>query len=149
MHDRILPHCLDSETHLIEACFCPGGIDKVVDQIAPNDFYSEGGKQIFAKLMEFHRSGCGFTPALIDQAFLGHPHYEGIRRVLDTLVPITAETAAHFGEIVKQLSLRRQAIQEAYGIYESLHDPSIPLERFADLIPNQAVGFITSGAQND
>jgi len=134
MHDRILPHCLDSETHLIEACFCPGGIDKVVDQIAPNDFYSEGGKQIFAKLMEFHRSGCGFTPALIDHAFLGHPHYEGIRRVLDTLVPVTAEDATHFAKIVKQLSVRRQAIKEAYSVYESLHDPATPINHIGKLV---------------
>jgi len=150
MNDRILPHDLEAETFLLEACLCPGGIEKVVDLVKPDDFYSEGGKQIFAKLMEFHRSGCGFTPAMIDQAFLGHPHYEGIRRVLDTLVPVTAETAAHFGKIVKQLSLRRQAIQEAYGIYESLHDLSTPIERFAGLFEsNKSFELITNGGAID
>ncbi len=135
-NDRILPYDLEAETFLLEACCCPGGIEKVSHLLVPKDFYSEGGKLIFAEMLEFHRSGCGFTPALIDQAFLGHPHYEGIRRVLDTLVPVTAETATHFAKIVKQLSVRRQAIKEAYSVYESLHDPATPINHIGKLVAN-------------
>jgi len=131
--DRMLPHDLDSETFLLEACFCPGGISKVAKLITPDDFYSEGGKLILSKMMKFHQSGRGFTPYLIDQSFLGHQHYDCIRRILDTLVPVTAESATHFAKIVRQLSIRRQMIRAAYTAYESLYDPSTSLEQFAGL----------------
>jgi len=141
MDDRILPHDFDGETHLLEACCWPGGIDKVSDLISLDDFYSDGGKLIFNKMLDFHQSGLKFDLFLIDQAFLGHPHYEVIRSILDTLHPFTAEDATHYAKIVKQLSLRRQLIKAAYSAYESLHDPSTPLEQFAGLLESNQGGL--------
>ena len=141
MNDRILPHDLDAEQFLLEACFCPDGLDRVADLVTPDDFYSEGGELIFAKMIQFRQSGVGFTPYLIDQSFLGHPHYESIRRVLDSLVPVTAECAAHFARIVKESAVRRKAIHSAYALYESLHDPATPIYQIDELV--------TSGGSND
>jgi len=149
-NDRILPCDLDAEQSLLEACCCPTGIERVVDLIEPSDFYSEGGKLIFSKMMELHQSGCGFTLYQIDRAFQEHSDYIGIRQILDTLIPATAECAIHFAKIVKGLSDRRKAIKTAYSIYEQLHDPSTPLEPFAGLITGlESSGLVTAGGPND
>jgi len=126
--DRILPHDLDAETFLLEACCRPTGIERAADVVEPSDFFSEGGKLIFSKMMKLHQSGCGFTLYLIDQSFLGHPFYDGIRKVLDTLVPVTAECTTYYAKIIKKLSVRRQEIREARNHYESLYDPSNPID---------------------
>lgn len=150
MNDRILPHDLEAEAFLLDACLCPGGIEKVVDLVKPDDFYSEGGRLIFAKMLDLHRSGCGFTLYQIDQTFQNHSDYIGIRRILDTLRPVTAESATHYAKIIKRLSLRRQTIQAAYFAYESLHDLSTPIERFAGLFEsNKSFELITNGGAND
>ncbi len=127
MSDRVLPHCLDSELGLLNACFCMGGIERVIEIVEPNDFYSEGGKLIFAKMLEFYRSGNGFTLYQVDKALQDHPDYLNIRRILDELRPLTAECARYFANAVKRLSDRRKAIKRAYALYLDLHDPTFPL----------------------
>ncbi len=127
MSDRVLPHCLDSELGLLNACFCMGGIERVIEIVEPNDFYSEGGKLIFAKMLEFYRSGNGFTLYQVDKALQDHPDYLNIRRILDELRPLTAECARHFANAVKRLSDRRKAIKRAYALYLDLHDPTFPI----------------------
>lgn len=129
MNDRILPYDLDSELGLLNACFCPGGIERVIDMVEADDFYSEAGKLIFAKMVAFHKTG--FEPTLfqVDKAFQDHPNYLMIRRVLDELRPITAECAKYFADKVKGLSDRRKAIKQAYETYNDLHDPTTPLEK--------------------
>ena len=134
MNDRILPHDLHSEQFLLEACFRPGGIDRVADSVVPEDFYTVGGRLIFAKMLEFRKSDCGFTLYSIDQSFLGHPHYLSIRKILDTLVPVTAEIAKHFAGIVKESADRRRAIKSANALYENLHDPSTSIIQVDDLL---------------
>lgn len=140
MTDKILPHDKDSEQLLLGACFCSDGLERVVDLVAPHDFYSEGGKIIFSKMVEFHRSGCGFTISLIERAFQDHPEYTGILGILDEIRPATAESARHFAKIVKQLSLRRQLIKATYDIHEILHDPSTALEPFLRLLEGNQGG---------
>ncbi len=89
--------------------------------------YSEGGKLIFAKMLEFYRSGNGFTLYQVDKALQDHPDYLNIRRILDELRPMTAECARHFANAVKRLSDRRMAIKRAYTLYLDLHDPTFPI----------------------
>ncbi len=127
MSDLILPHDLDAELGLLNACFCIGGIERVIDIVESDDFYSEYAKLIFAKMLEFYRSGNGFTPYQVDKAFQGHPDYINIRKILDEIRPVTAEDATHYAKIVKNLSDRRKAIKKAYKLYLDLHDPTFPL----------------------
>jgi len=127
VNDRILPHDLDAELGLLNACFCPGGIERVIEVVEPSDFYSEGGKEIFAKMVEFYKAGTYSSLYQIDRAFQGHANYVSIRRILDKLIPITAECAAHFAGRVKRLSDRRKAIKQAYLNYLELHNLATPL----------------------
>ena len=127
MIDRILPHDLDSEQFLLEACFRSDGIERVADLVVPDDFYSEGRKLIFIKMLEFYRSGNGFTLYQVDKALQDHPDYLNIRRILDELRPMTAECARHFANAIKRLSERRKAIKRAYALYLDLHDPTFPI----------------------
>jgi len=125
--DRILPHDLDAELGLLNACFCPGGIKRVIDLVEPGDFYSDGGRLIFAKMVAFHKAGLSPTRFQLDNAFQSHTDYIGILRILDSLLPITAEVGTHYAKIVKQLSHRRKAIKQAYATYLDLHDLANPL----------------------
>ena len=127
MNDLIMPYCLDSELKLLNACFYPGGTERVIEIVEPDDFYSEGGKAIFTKMLGF--IGAGTTPTIyqVDKAFEDHPDYIGIRRILDNLLPFTAEVATHYAKSVKRLSDRRKAIKQAYALYLDLHDPATPL----------------------
>ena len=67
MDDLVLPHDLDAELGLLNTCFCIGGIERVIEIVEPDDFYSDGGKLIFAKMLEFYRSGNGFTLYQVDK----------------------------------------------------------------------------------
>jgi len=127
MNDMILPHCLDSELGLLNACFHSDGLERVVNLVEPDDFYSDASKLIFAKIMEFYRSGNGFTLYQVDKAFQDHTDYINIRKILDELRPITAEVAAHYAKIVKGLSDRRKIIKKIHTFYLDLHDPTFPL----------------------
>ena len=93
----------------------------------PAILYSESGNLIFAKMLEFYRSGNGFTLYQIDKALQNHSDYLNICRILDEVRPITAECATHFAKIVKRLSDRRKAIKKTYTLYLDLHDPTFPL----------------------
>ena len=62
MNNLILPHDLDAELGLLNACFCPGGLERVIETVEPNDFYSEGGKVIFKKMVDFHKAGTEPSP---------------------------------------------------------------------------------------
>jgi len=64
---------------------------------------------------------------MIDQTLEGHSEYKNIRRVLDILIPVTAETATHFAGIVRELADRRQAIKASYEVFENLFDLSKPI----------------------
>jgi len=125
--DRILPHDLDAELGLLNACFCIGGIERAIEIVEPEDYYSEYGKLIFTTMLEFYRSGNGFTLYQVDKALQVHLDYLNIRKILDELRPVTAEVAAHYAKIVKRLSYRRQAIKRAYKLYLDLRDPTFPL----------------------
>jgi len=127
MSDRILPHCLDSELRLLNGCLCPGGFERVIEIVEPDDFYSEGGKAIFTKMLAFYRAGTTPTIYQVDKTFQDHPDYISIRKILDSLLPVTAEVATHYAKSVKRLSDRRKAIKRAYALYLDLHDPAIPL----------------------
>jgi replicative DNA helicase len=127
MDNRVLPHDFDSEIGLLNACFCLGGIERVVEIVATSDFYSESGKLIFAKMVAFHKAGLEPTLFQVDMAFQDHRDYLMVRRVLDELRPITAECATHFANTVKRMSDRRKAILRAYILYLDLHDPTFPL----------------------
>jgi len=119
---------------LLAALFCPGAMEKVEGLISADDFYSEGGKLIFGKMMEFHESGRGFNISIIDQTLQEHPQYTNIRHALDMLLPVTAETATHFAGIVRELADRRRAIKACYEVFEGLFDLSKPID--------QARGFL-------
>jgi len=123
----LMPHCFDSELGLLNACFWPGGIKRVIDLVEPGDFYSDGGRLIFAKMVAFHRAGLEPTLFQVDKGFQDHQNYINIRSILDTLLPFTAEVATHYAKSVKRLSDRRKAIKRAYALYLDLHDPAIPL----------------------
>lgn len=144
MEDRILPHDYDAEEGLLMAAFCPGGIDKIEGLVSADDFYSGSGKLIFEKMTEFHESGRGFTISMIDQTLEEHSMYTNIRRVLDMLTPLTAETATHFAKIVRELADRRRAIKAIYEVYESLFDLSKPIDRVRGFlrveVPSLATG---------
>jgi len=127
MTDTILPHCFDSELGLLSACFCHGGVERVVEIVQPSDFYSEAGKLIFLKMVGFHNAGLEPTLFQADKALRDHPDYLNIRRILDELRPITGEFAKHFAKNVKVLSDRRKAIKRTYALYLDLHDPTFPL----------------------
>jgi len=142
MNDRILPHDLDAELGLLNACFCPGGLERVIEIVEPDDFYSEGGKMKFAKMVAFHKAGLSPTLFQVDKAFQNHKDYPNIRRILDELLPITAECATHFAGIVKGLSDRRKAIKRAYSTYLGLHDPANP-------VPSDALQPAMAGEVND
>jgi len=143
--DKLPPYDLESETYLLEACCCPGGIEKAVKIVGPQDFYSDGGKLIFAKMLKFYQSRRGFTLSIMDDSFRDNPVYEAISRILDTLVPVTAETATHFAKIIKSLSNRRQAIRAAYSAYEKLHDFSNSVREISDSLKVEAGGLEISG----
>ena len=127
MNDMILPHCFDNELGLLNACFCPGGLERVIEIVEPDDFYSEAGKQIFEKMVAFNRASTEPTPYQMDKAFQDTKDYLMIRNVLDELRPITAEVATHYAKIIKELSERRKAIKQAYTLYLDLHDPTFPI----------------------
>jgi len=129
MEDKLLPHDYDSEAMLLAALFCPGGMQKAEGLISADDFYSESGKMIFGTMMEFHKSGRSFTIFIIDQSFEGHSEYANIRRALDVLIPVTAETATHFAGIVRELADRRRAIKASYEVFENLFDLSKPIDQ--------------------
>jgi len=145
MNNKLLPNDLEAETFFLEACFCPGGIDRAAKIVTPEDFYSDGGKLIFAKMLKFYQSGRGFTIFMIDQAFQEHPRYESISRILDSLCPVTAEVATHFAKIVKEFSDRRQAIKATSEACEKLHDISTPLNEVANCLKVEVCGLVTAG----
>lgn len=147
MNDRILPHDFDAETYLFEALFCPGGMGKVDGLITATDFYSETGKLIFQKLTEFHESGRGFTLSMIDQALEEHSVYTNIRRVLDMLIPVTAETATHFAKIVRELADRRRAIKASYEVLDGLFDISQPIDQARGFLRAQVPGLLADVSQ--
>jgi len=126
MNDLIMPHCLESELGLLNTCFYPGGFERVIEIVEPDDFYSDGGRLIFAKMVAFHRAGLEPTLFQVDKGFQDHQNYINIRSILDTLLPFTAEDATHYAKIVKGLSNRRKAIKQAYATYLDLHDPAFP-----------------------
>lgn len=140
MEDRLLPHDYDSEGMLLAALFCPGGMQKATRLISPDDFYSESVKLIFSKMLDFHNSWRGFTISIVDQAFEGHTEYTNIRRALDMLVPVTAETVPYFAGIVRELADRRRAIKATHEAYEKLFDLSVPI--------NQAMEFLSAESLN-
>lgn len=129
MRDRLLPHDFDAEEGLLNAAFCPGGISKVDSIVTADDFYSNSGKLIFSKMMEFHESGRSFTLFSIDQTFQEHPQYTDIRRALDAIRPITAEVGPHFARMVRELADRRRAIKACYEVFEGLFDLSKPIDQ--------------------
>lgn len=149
MEDKILPHDYDSEGMLLAALFCPGAMQKANGLINPDDFYSGSGKLIFSKMLEFHNSGRGFTLSIIDQAFEGHSQYINIRRALDMLVPVTAETVPHFASIVQELADRRRAIKATYTAYEKLYDLSNSIGQISNLLKIQASGLLTNWGSDD
>ena len=134
MQDRFLPHDFDAEQGLLNAAFYPGGMLKIDHIVTADDFYSDSGKLIFSKIMEFHESGCGFTLFSIDQTFQEHPQYIDLRRALDAIRPITAEVGPHFARMVRELADRRRAIKACYEVFEGLFDLSNPID--------QARGFL-------
>ena len=143
--DKLLPHDLESEAYLLENSFCPGGIEKAAEIVSPQDFYSEGGQLIFAKMMKFHQSGRGFTLSMVDDTFRDDPAYEGISRILDTLRPVTAEAVTHFAKIVKELSDRRQVIKATSEACEKLHDISTPLNEVVNFLNVEVCRLATVG----
>ena len=147
--DKLLPHDLESETYLLENSFCPGGIEKAAEIVSPQDFYSEGGKLIFAKMLKFHQSRRGFTISIIDQSFVGHHKYESISRILDTLCPVTAEAVTHFAKIVKEFSDRRQLIKATSEACEKLYNISTPLNEVANFLEVEICGLVTAGADHE
>jgi len=138
MNDLIMPHCFDGELGLLNACFCPGGIKRVIDLVEPGDFYSDGGRLIFAKMVAFHKAGLSPTIFQVDTAFQDHQNYINIRSILDALLPFTAEDATYYAKIVKGLSNRRKAIKQAYATYLNLHDLTNPL-------PSDALQHVIAG----
>ena len=134
MEDRILPHNLDAEVELLSAAFCPDGMDKIKGLISAEDFYSESGKLIFGKMVEFYESGRGFTISTMDQVFEEHPEHINIRRALYALRPFTAETATYFSRIVKELADRRRAIKAIHQAHENLFDLSKPIGQIMDIL---------------
>jgi len=137
----IMPHDFDGELGLLNACFCPGGIKRIIDLVEPSDFYSDGGRLIFAKMVAFHRAGLEPTLFQVDTAFQDHQNYINIRSILDALLPFTAEDATHYAKIVKRLSDRRRAIKQAYATYLDLHDLANPL-------PSDVLQPIMAGGAN-
>ena len=78
-------------------------------------------------MIAFHKAGLELTLFQVDQVFQDHPDYLNIRRILDELLPATAECATYFAKKVRRLSDRREAIKKAYSTYLDLHDLAIPL----------------------
>ena len=146
---RMMPYDLDSETFLLAACFCRGGLEKAAKILTPEDFYSEGGQLIYSKMLKFHQSGRGFTISTIDQSFVGHPKYESISRILDSLRPVTAEVVTHFAKIVKEFSGRRKAIKATSDACEKLHDISNPLNEVVDFLKVEVCGLGTTVVNNE
>ena len=147
MIDRILPHDYGAEEGLLAAAFCPDALDKINGFVSADDFYSGSGKLIFEKMTEFHASGRSFTIYIIDQALQDHPQYEGIRRALDVLVPITAEVVPHFARIVRELADRRRCIRASCSVYEDLFDLSNPVDQVRGFLRLQVPGLLTEVAQ--
>ena len=141
MNDLIMPHCLDSEFGLLNSCFYPGGFERVIEIVEPDDFYSDGGRLIFAKMVAFHKAGISPTIFQVDTAFQDHQNYINIRSILDALLPFTAENATYHAKAVKRLSDRRKVIKRAYALYRDLHDLANPL-------PADALQPIMAGGAN-
>jgi len=147
MDDKILPHDYDAEEGLLTAAFCPGGLEKIDGIVTADDFYSESGKLIFSKMMEFYESGRGFTLSMIDQALYEHSMYTNIRHVLDMLIPVTAETATHFAKIVRELADRRRAIKASYEVFDGLFDISQPIDQERGFLRVQVPGLLAEVSQ--
>jgi len=140
MNDLIMPYCLDSELALLNGCFFPNGLERANKIVEPPDFYSEGGRLIFEKMVQIYKAGTYPTIFQVDQTFLNHSHYLGVRKILDGLLPFTAEDVTHHATNVKKLSIRRKSIRGAYESYVDLHDLSTPLPSDA-LQPAMAGGL--------
>jgi len=147
MEDRILPHDYDAEEGLLTASFCPNALEKIKGLVSADDFYSGSGKLIFGKMMEFHESGRGFTISMIDQALEGHSQYVNIRRVLDMLIPVTAETATYFAKIVRELADRRRAIKASWQVFDDLFDISKPIDQTRGFLRVYVPGLLAEVSQ--
>ena len=147
MDDKLLPHCYDSESMLLAALFCPGGLEKVEGLITAEDFYSESGNLIFSKMMDFYESGRGFNISIIDQTLQEHSQYINIRRVLDMLYPVTGESATHFAKIVRELADRRRAIKACREVFEELFDLSKPIDQARGFLRVEVPGLLTEVSQ--
>jgi len=98
-------------------------------------------------MMEFHESGRGFTISMIDQALEGHSQYVNICRVLDMLIPITAETITYFAKIVRELADRRRVIKASGQVFDDLFDISKPIDQTKGFLRVRVTGLLAEGSQ--
>ena len=117
---RMLPHDMEAEQGVLQACFAePEATDRSSEIINPNDFYRRGYAIIFEKLMEFRNQKRSYTPTTVLESFRNHHEYERIEASILELGPfITGQTSRHFSKIVKDFSVRRGLISAAVKMAE-------------------------------
>ena len=136
MTTRVYPHSIEAERALLGQCILDEEVLTDVGRlVSPEDFYRGDHARLFALLQDMASRGPVDSILLMERVLAEGEEatpYGGLTYVLE--LPDHAPTttnSAHYAEIIREHSQRREAIEALEGAVEAAHDREAPV---ADLV---------------
>lgn len=130
---RLPPHSLDSEQAVLGAALIStSAAERVVEALAPGDYYHNAHSRIHAAIAALIATGKPVDPLTLSQELTRQNALEAVGGLpyllsLSEAVP-TASHVEHYCEIVREASVRRRLIQSGQRLIESAFSPDRPMQ---------------------
>jgi replicative DNA helicase len=135
--DRTLPHNLEAERSVLGAILLRNEvINSAVELLRPEDFYREGHRRIFEKMIALSERAQAIDPVTLSEELdrggdldeAGGPAY--LMRLVDG-VPLSTNID-HYARIVREKSTLRQLIASSSGILQDAYDGELDVAELLD-----------------
>jgi replicative DNA helicase len=135
--DRTLPHNLEAERSVLGAILLRNEvINSAVELLRPEDFYREGHRRIFEKMIALNERAQAIDPVTLSEELdrggdleeAGGPAY--LMRLVDG-VPLSTNID-HYARIVREKSTLRQLIASSSGILQDAYDGELDVAELLD-----------------
>lgn len=126
--DRPLPNSLEAERGVIGAILLnPSVCDEVATLLRPDDFYSSANRRIYRQLLDMNSAASGIDLTLLlerlrESGELAEIGGEAYLAELMNSVQVALH-AKHYANIVREKAVRRDIIETASSVLESVYEP--------------------------